>query len=232
MIYTVDQLIHDFRSDVYDHADVDDAGMERDVLWSTQDVLRYINAATAKYATDTLGHRRRFEFDVAVGDPLIRFPLSEILDELQITFSVPGLGRRRLLRQFDLDTGIRRDDYGSAYYAAPDLEATGTPSHWTRDYDDQFIRLWPSPAIAGVFQASAIAIPMEVRCGMPLPFQNRVDREMLLLWMKHLAYAKQDADTLDLARSNEFRAQYEVAVRDRASLFDRLRRDNAIMRPN
>lgn len=231
MIYTADQLIADFRSDVWDKAVAVGDSAPRDTLWSDDEVLRYINSACARLASDTLALRRRFELTVEAGNPLVRFPFDEILDELQVSFVVPGLGRRRFLRKFDIDEGIYRDDYGVQVLVAPDLDAVGTPSHYTRDYDNRYLRLWSIPYLPGVLHAHAIVIPQPVMAGMPLPFSARQDIDLLLLWVKKLAYAKQDADTYDLDRSERFEAEYRRAALDRRSEIDRVRRDGGIVRP-
>ncbi len=230
MIYTADQLIEDFRSDVHDRA-VDADGNRIDTLWSDDEVLRYINSACTRLASDTLALRRRFEVPVLAGVALVRFPFDEILDALSVSFAVPGLGRRRDLRQFDIDDGICKDDYGVQTYVHPDLDAVGMPTHFTRDYDNDHLRLWAIPHLPGVLHAQAIVLPRPVYEGMPLPFSNRQDLDLLLLWMKHLAYAKQDADVLDLDRSNAFGRQYHDAVTYRRSEIDRQRRDVGIVRP-
>lgn len=231
MIRTVDNLFERFRSDVYDHGDIDDDGIRRDTLWSDDDLLEYSNAAAARWASDTHAYRRRFEINVDAGSNRVRFPFSEILDELNVTFSIPGMGRRRVLHKFDIDEGLTGDDYGQQIYTAPDLDAVGMPTHYTRDYDNQYLRLWKVPYMAGVMHAHAIALPPEMHAGMLVPFQSRLDVELVLLWMKKLAYAKQDADTLDLDRSLAFEAEYHRTVLDRASEIDRTRRDAGIMHP-
>lgn len=232
MLATVDQLIEEFRSDVFDRPDVDDMGTARDMLWSDADVLRYMNSAAARWASDTLALRRRFVFTVAPGNALVRFPYSEILDDLSVTFSVPGFGRQRRLHKFDIDDGIKRDDYGLQVFESPDLEAVGMPSHYTRDYDNKYMRLFPVPYVAGTLSAHAITLPAELHPGMPLPIEARQDLDLLLMWMKKLAYAKQDADTLDLDRSEKFEAEYKRFMPDRKSEIDRTRRVGGTMFPS
>lgn len=232
MIRTVDQLIADFRRDVFDHGTVDeDSDVVVDYLWSDDDVLRYINQACAQLASDTLALRRRFTLSVASGQALVRFPYDEIIDGLQVSFAVPGVGRRRVLHQFNMEEGIYVDDYGLEIYAIPDYDAVGFPTHYSRDFDNSFLRLWRVPDVAGTLEAYAIVLPSELYPGMPLPFSAMQDLHLLMLWIKHLAYAKQDADTLDLQRSNDFAAQYRAMALDRRSEIDRIRRDGGVMRP-
>lgn len=231
MLYTVHKLIEDVRSDLFDKPDVGEDGVERDALWSYEDLLRYYNEAAAQLASDLLSLRRRFVVDIAPGQATVRFPFDQILDELQVSFSVPGYGRRRALRQFDVEQGVCVDDYGVQVYTMPDLEAVGMPSHYSRDYEDGYMRLWRVPHVAARLEAVAIASPQPAAGDVPLPFQHPKDRALLLQWMKKLAYEKHDADTLDLDRARSFETQYHEYARLRRAEVDRTRRDNAIMRP-
>lgn len=230
MIITVEQFIDAFRSDVFDIADLDDDGNARDTLWSDADILRYINTAAARWASDTLALRRRFVVEFAADQATGRFPYDQILDDLAVSFVVPGLGRRRSLRKFDIDEGVVREDYGMQIIEAVDLDTTGMPTHFTRDYDNANIRLYPIPHIAGQLTAAAIVLPNEIYPGMPLPATARLDIDLIMMWVKKEAYAKQDADTLDLSRSQAYEAEYKRYVKDRRSEIDRTRRDAGIMK--
>lgn len=232
MVHTVTTITDDARRDLFDTGTRDDNGELRDVLWADSDFLSYTNSACARLASDTLALRRRFALDVAAGNPLVRFPYDQVLDILQVSYIVPGLGTRRALRHFDPYVGVPGDDYGAQTYFQPDLGAGGMPGFYTRDVDDMYLRMWKVPHMAGTLDVVAIALPAELYAGMPLPFQARADIDLLLLWIKHLAYAKHDADTLDLARSNEFAAQYRDAVVRRKYEIDRVRRDGGVVRPS
>lgn len=231
MVPTVHTLIDDLRSDLYDKVECGEDGSPRDTLWSYEDLLRYYNEAAAQLASDLLSLRRRFVVEVPPGQATVRFPFDQILDELQVSFTVPGYGRRRHLRQFDVETGLCVDDYGLQTATVPDLEAIGFPSHFSRDYEDGYMRLWRVPNTGGRLEVVAIASPQPALGNVPLPFTHPKDRALLLLWMKKLAYAKHDADTLDLDRSITFGREYHEAVVRRRLEIDRLRRDNGIMRP-
>lgn len=231
MIYTVDQLIADLRSDLYDVPDSDDDGNERDALWSSEDLLRYINSAAARWASDTLALRRRLVFDTTPNSPLVRVPYDEIIEVLAVSFTMLNAGRTRRLVEFGIDTGFCLDDYGSTSAAVPDLDATGVPTHFSRDHDDRFMRLWRVPWDAGVLAIDAYVLPQQIMRGMPLPFTAMQDRDLVLMWAKKMAYEKQDADTLDLSRAKEFEAQYRAYMPDRKSEIDRIRRDGGIVRP-
>lgn len=229
MLQTVEQFITDFRSDVFDKADVDDAGNARDTLWSDDEVLRYLNSACARWASDTLALRRRFEFTITADNALVRFPYSEIIEVLSIAFVITG--RRRHLIEFDIDEGICTDDYGQAIHTQPDLDRTGLPSHYTRDWDNQFLRLYPVPYIDGTLSVNAIVLPQELYPGMPLPATARQDIDLIMLLVKKAAYSKQDADVQDLSRASTFENEYRRMVLDRRSEIDRIRRNGGVMVP-
>lgn len=229
----VENFITDLRSDLADRADVDDEGQKRDTLWCDEDLLRYLNSAAARLASDTLALRHRFVIDTTVGGATYAFPYWRIIEILTASWYSPVYGRAgRKLRQFDIDGDIEREDYGEMIHVSPDLSTGGTPGWFTRDWDNAFMRLYPVPQEAGTLEVHAIVLPADLYPGMALPFQARQDYDLLLMWAKHMAYAKQDADTLDLTRSDSFKRQYDIAVRDRCSEIDRIRRDGGIMRPN
>lgn len=230
MIYTLEQLLSDIRSDLFDRPDIDDLGVATDTLWSDEDLLRYYNSAAVRLASDTLGLRKLFTIPIVSGDPLVKLPMDEVLDILAAKFEAPTLGSRAYdLGVFNIAEGFIVDDYGMVAYASPDLTRTGRPSHISRDYDNTRARLYPIPGASGVLSVWAIVIPPPLEAGGNLPFTSPKDRDLILMWMKKLAYEKQDADTLDLTRAQTFEGEYKRTVLDRASEIDRTRRDGGII---
>lgn len=233
MTLLVDDLIRDFRSDVYDRADVDDNGVARDTLWSDDDVMRYLNDAVAQWAADTLAYRRSFEFDLVPNQAVYRTPF-EIIEVVQATYRPLNGGRARLLWVFNQDDGYIQDDYGQMFYTVADLDArTGMPRGISFDFAPMSARLYPVPdaATLGSIFVNAVVYPPQLFPGMPLPSNNRQDRHLLLAWMKKLAYAKQDADTLDLARSKDFENEYSALLTRRMYSYDRAVRNGGVVRP-
>lgn len=231
MPYLVDQLIEDFRSDVADRADIDDTGTPRDTLWSDADILRYANHAVARLAADTIAIRKNFTLTLEAGKANYRTPyvLKEIV-RARMTYPSTGTTGRKL-PIFDLDDGCIDDDYGLYYFTLEDLETkTGQPRGITRDYDPAFIRVYPTPDAAGSININASVEPQELYLGMPLPFESFDDRHLLQLWMKNLAYRKQDADVLDLTRADAYRTEYIATVKVRAAEIDRDTRDGGVIR--
>lgn len=227
MIYTADQILLDLRDDLADRGDVDDEGLVRDTLWSDTELLRYLSSAIARWAGDTLGLRRRFEYPVLAGNPLVRVPFNEVIEIIQVNLTTPGFGRARRLEEFNLTEGLWHDDYGIRHLVSPDLATTGSASHFTRDYDDQFMRIYPVPMHDAVIEVHAYVVPgIDIAPGMPLPQAlGRRDIDLVMGWAKNLAYRKQDADVLDLTRADAYRAEYLFEIRDRASEIQRARRE-------
>lgn len=232
MLYTSDQIIEDFRSDVADRADKDDSGNPRDTLWSESDVLRYLNSALARWASDTLALRRIFTIDMLANTPTVRFPWSEVIDIVSVGFKIPSYGIDHELTEFNLHQGWVTDDYGIAITRSFDVNLVGPPRGYTRDYDDANLRVWPVHPAAGVLTVNAFVMPAPIYVNMPLPnAMGRKDIDLVLQWMKYMAYRKQDADVLDLSRSDGFKSDYDRDIADRKSEIDRSRRDNGIMKP-
>lgn len=232
MLYTSDQMIEDFRSDVGDRADVDASGNPRDTLWSDTDILRYLNSALARWARDTLALRRVYTFDTLANDPLIRFPWSEIITVLSVGMIVPSFGWDRELREFNLHDGWIDDDYGIQITRTFEIDRAGVPKGYTRDYDDTFLRIWPVPTAVGVLTINAYVMPSPLVIGQPLPnIMGQIDLDLVMQWMKNLAYRKQDSDVIDLDRADSFKAEYLRDIKDRKSEIDQSRRDGGIMKP-
>lgn len=71
--------------------------------------------------------------------------------------------------------------------------------------DDDKLRLNHIPAEAGVLRLTVYRMPMEPIAADSDEFEiAEHHHRALLTWMKHLAYAKQDAETYDRGRSAEF----------------------------
>ena len=233
MPYTVDQLIDDFRSDVADRPDVDGNGVGRDTLWSDSDIIRYANHAVTQFAVDTLSYKKNFTLTLEAGKANYRPPY-EVKEIVRARLTYPTVSTTgRLLDIFDLNDGCLTDDYGIVYFSTIDLETkTGQPRGITRDFDPEFLRVFPIPDAAGSININASVVPQELYAGMPLPFDSFEDRYIIQLWMKNLAYRKQDADVLDLNRADSYRNEYFAEVKVRAADFDRDHRNGGVIRSN
>lgn len=228
-MYAVDDLIADFRSDVYDRADVDAAGTPRDTLWSPEDVLRYLNHAAYQWAHDTEYLRLNLTLTVTAGKN--RYYVGrEIIDIVEASYAPDANSRPQRLGYYNMDTGVLRDDYGIQYLAVSDLEfGTGRPRAISLDYDPTYLRLFSTPVEGGLLRLNLVVYPAPLQYGMPLPSSNPRDRAMLLAWMKYMAYQKQDADVQDLDRANSYRGEYAEMLVERKYELDRVRRDGGVI---
>lgn len=230
-MYTVDDLIADFRSDVYDREDVDAAGNPRDTLWSPADVLRYANFAQSQWAVDTLYVRRNLTLAVTAGKASY-YTGADLIEVVRATFATSPSERGRKLAVFNLGDGALEDDYGTLFYTDLDLEhRQGVPRGVTLDHTPNCVRLYPIPATDGFLSLNITIYPPQLQLGMPLPSQNTRDIYLLLLWMKHLAYRKQDADVLDLSRADAYRNEYQNEMIERKYELDRERRNGGVITP-
>lgn len=233
MVYLVDDLIQDFRSDVFDRPDVDETGFHRDMLWSQADALRYANAAAAQWAADTLAYRKVMTITLIGGQALYRLPY-ELIEIVRASYSAYPGAYGRVLCVFNLDERLLKDDYGQLYISNGDLvHRIGNPRGVTLDSNPSFLRVYPAPETVApgpmTLELNAVVYPQQLYEGVPLPSANSQDRHLMLLWMKKMAYAKQDADTLDLERSISFEREYRDMVSTRMHQVDRTIRGGGIV---
>lgn len=120
-------------------------------------------------------------------------------------------------------------DYGMQFVGGG--RARGTPQTLARDRERKAVVLAPTPVQNDTLELQcSVTLTTPLLCGMPLPFLERPDIRLMLTYMKYLAYAKQDADTLDLTRSNTFKAQFDMGAEDRAVELRRQRRQPSPIR--
>lgn len=231
MVQLVDDLICDFRSDVFDRPDIDEDGQARDTLWSHEDVMRYLNDAVAQWAADTLAYRRSMLVPLVTGQAIYSLPF-EVIEIVRAEHHYADGQRGRLLSVFNMQDGYLQDDYGLFYFTPFDLDRRSGPARGvTLDTNPLQLRVYPVPdgVPPGAVHINAVVYPQQLVSGMPLPTNNRQDRHLWLLWMKKLAYAKQDADTLDLRRSKEFEAEYVALSTTRKYEHDRAARNGGVI---
>ncbi len=231
---TVQELIIDFRRDVHDlpptyEDDQDDAGC----LWSDAEIIRYANAAVDRLARDTLGLFGVVILNVTEGEELVA-----------VDDSVLDIHSARLVTRnkqvFDYNNNamgvLMSDDYGNVRSASlTELfdGTTGIPDIYVRDYDVQSLRLHPTPTEDDTLELQCnLTLDARLEVDDGLPFTKLVDVELILDYMKYLAYKKQNADTEDLERANAHYAQYKAGAADRAQEVKRIRRAPPLIRMN
>lgn len=235
MITLVEDFIAELRSDLFDRGDTDDTGALVDILWSDEELLRYINDAASQWAADTLAYRRMFSVTLEASQPRYKAAY-DVIEFVRIDLLEDGKFKR-VLHPFNLDEGRIEDDYGVRYVSPYDLvNDVGTPRGVTLDRAPGYFYVYPAPVTVATLPAlttldiNAVVYPRRMFEGMPLPSENRQDLHLMKLWAKKLAYEKQDADSLDLDRAKAFENEYYGKVPTRKHEYDRAVRGGGVVR--
>lgn len=220
---TVDDLIGRFRREVDDtiRGTGEDAGT--DALWKADEVLWYLNEAVTMTATETRGLIKTFDVSFNATDEYVRLPSSGVLDISRVYLNGTGGGD---LTEFSLVEGAAKySDYGELDINASNWPTTtGTPRRYNRELKPGYLRLFPIPVNAGTLTVTATLDTFEVDYGMVMPFDHPKDLRLVLAWMKHLAYGKQDADTYDAGKSQSYENWFDKHALDRRAEVERIRR--------
>ena len=222
LCYTTTELAARFRADVNDLiTDVD--GGDFGCLWSNADVYNYMGDAADAVATRVGTLYKTIQLPFQAGDATVRCP--DYVLEIRYARLV---NHNQTIEQVNLNStcfGVR-DDYGLQHTDASSLFAsTGRPTSFVRDYDRKALRFAPTPTEADTLEIQCTTTPtIQMQPDVPLPFMDRKDQLLMLMYMKAVAYRKHDAETEDLVRANYWEAKYEAEVRDRESQLRRNRR--------
>lgn len=227
---TTDELATRFRSDVDDRI-TDDGGSDVDCLWKNDDVYAYMTVACDRVAKDTDNLPKVLRLPVKAGEATVRVP----------TYVTDIRSARLVNRNCALDpvntnsTGFgTRRDYGIQHNGFLLMfDSSGVPNVFVRDYDRKELRLVPIPVEDDTLEIqvnTTITLPQEP--GMPLPFTDTEDLQLVLYAMKAQAYRKHDAETEDLVRAKENEDLYEHWSTERKYELQRQRRSPPVMRMN
>ncbi|MGH8562720.1 MAG: hypothetical protein ACREXW_01015 [Gammaproteobacteria bacterium] len=188
-------------------------------LWSAEDVRSYRSEAIREYC-------RR----VPIVDNATASVCQINVTANQPTYALQGsvlfVNRVKLasqehpLRDFERDT---LDEYRAGWETE-----TGTPEGWIEPMTG-FITLVPIPVAADKLLLEVGRLPLEdIHQGSDEPEIQQKDHFVLLDWMCHLAYLKQDADAYDQAKSDRWAVYFTNKVGPRLdSRRDLLRREMA-----
>lgn len=205
---TADDLIAIFRNEVDDVVGSD--GDDADKLWKTAELFTYLNEAIDKTARATLSLQERVLLDVVADEKYVALPPS-VVDVNRVSLQNLGVTLEHL-NDNELD----------------DNDLFGPPAHpygYILDPGSNELQLVPPPNADDVAElrcATTILTPLE--SGDDLPFTAAEDQRLVLLWMKVLAYKKQDAETEDLIRAQRFENEFGVRSLERKNALQRLRR--------
>lgn len=228
---TADELLAIFRVDVDDpYEGVGTSSPDSENLWKDATIYRYMTTACDALARRTNGLVKVATLPYVAGAETVSLP-RHILH----VYSARLASNNRELQMRNInetpDVGFA-SDYGLTPSGfSPVFNSSGTPRVFIRDYDRSALRLVPTPAEADsvIIQCSmTVAVPLSA--GARLPFLDIPDQELILMYMKYLAYRQQDADTLDLARSDGFKSEWDLKVALRDVEISNIRRRPGVVR--
>lgn len=176
------ELLEAFREETRD--------TEEPYLWSDKEIFRYMTEAQRMFCRLTWG----------IADTRSRVcRISYLKGENEVHFD-PRILKIRDIRRGD---GRKVELQNIETYHCP-RDAQGKPDAAVVDIDMNMMRLFPTPDEDGELELMVNRLPLfdpDAINGLEI---NEQHHWSLLLWMKHLAYLKTDAETFDKARSAEF----------------------------
>jgi hypothetical protein len=225
---TAAQMLAIFRAEVSDLQEgVSSSEPDSENLWKDAEIYRYMYEAEAKVARKTGLLQHVFTLPVVANVATINLP-SWVLDINHCRLTSNG---RELFEMNSNEAAPHEDDYGHYGSVNPLFDQTGAPQRYIRDYDGggKRLRLWPTPVEADTLTISAKTLPRrpiltDGTGAEVLSFTDPDDIRLMLHWMKHLAYQKQDADTFDKDASARYRAYFDAGATERDGENARVRR--------
>lgn len=196
------QLYDRFRSDVDDVVET--------FLWSDDEVFGYMGDAQQMLCRLTGGLRDATsavtQLAVIDGEPWVD------LD--------PSILRVRSAELLSTHRPVRILSYEDQ--AAAPLSANSWPANWSTEMyldgpvtaaiigmEEEKLRLIRIPVADDTLSLLVDRLPLQAFEALPEAFEVRAEHHLaLLLWMKHLAYGKQDAETFDKNKSSEMGAAF------------------------
>lgn len=225
--FTPDELKDRFRLDV---DDVEGGQAGADFLWSDQEVFDYMDEAQRVFVRRTEILRKTHPFTPALtaitftaptvtavnADGFITYN-PKIIRPLRARMSLASnADPLKIATMEDMDEGFFIRDFGLIF--TQDWQTKTGPARFliTNMQEDQY-RLVPIPLIDDTVELTVLHMPLlDVACdGAALEVTEREDQQIIKLYMKKLAFEKQDADTYDRDLADKFEAQFEKRVDER-----------------
>lgn len=184
-------LIAAFRSDMFDQVEP--------YLWSNEDIERYATDAQRMFCrfTDGIEDSRSAMTQLAITPNTAWYPVSPLVKKVRLA---------------------TRNDNGREVAVVPveKMQAqgmrfdgrTGPLQALISGLEKGILRAYPTPNETVTVTASVFRFPLKpVTDGSRLEVDEQ-HHESLLMWMKHKAYLKQDAETFDRTKADEFEAKF------------------------
>lgn len=185
-------FIDDFRRDVRD--------LGKPPMWSDAEIIDYANQAEDEAC-------RRAGLLVDSTTDVTEVAMSADEHTVELDQSIIYVRRVRVQGGQVLFPRVAR----SMDEDAPGWEDTtaGSPVVFVPDWESGKLRVWPPFAQAATLRLTVVRTPRnEMAEEIDEPEIPRRYHKSLLDWMKHLAYQKQDADTMDLAKAAKFEERF------------------------
>ena len=238
MSFSPSELKDIFRREV---DDIEGGSARDDFLWSDEDVFRYMHRAQREFVRDTRILRKTAPFTPtltqltfiasgATGFLPIDSRITRITRARMATSAAANADPLQIANAADMDDGFFVNDYHSLFLG--DWEnKTGPARFLIQDLQENQVRLVPIPTIDDVVRLTVMHLPLQtVSCDTAtLEVTEEEDQQTMLLWMQHLAYLKQDADTYDKDLSERFKIEFKemTETRQREVFRQRIRRTEA-----
>lgn len=206
-------LYNRFRNDCFD--------LKEPYLWTDAEVFQYMDAAQKMFCVKAGGiadaSSDLTKATITTGDPWVTID-PRILAIRRASLASTG-AKVELVSHEKLDTLGGIDDYGVV--ARPRLDnRPGAVRYAVTNMEQDKLRVISVPAEDDVLELLIYRTPLKTITGKGQQFEiNERHHEYLLMWMKALAYRKQDAETrndkLALTSEQQFLAYCEQARQDR-----------------
>jgi len=212
-------LFNAFRSDVRDEV--------TPYLWSDNDLVRYANAAQIQFCKleGGIADSSSAATQIAVVSGQAFATLHSSVLKVRHARRVSDGRELELMNLEDVQQGYNQPtDYGISS-TSTSLTSTGEVRAMVLGMELNKVRWLQIPVANDTVQMTINRKPLTTITGAGIALEIEADHhEYLLLWMKYLAHMKQDAETYDKGRADNFKAQFEEYCRQ--AKIDRERREH------
>lgn len=226
---TADELLLAFRQDVDDVTAYHD-GDDTECLWKDHEIYRYMSVGGDALAKLTHGLYKVVRLPYTANSSRVALPRYVL--EIRNVWDATHERHLEPANINSIDSGGRDNDYGFERGGRARLFlGTGEPSQYVRDYDAKHLRLVPTPNAAGEIEVQcSVTLNGLLAAGDPLPFTDSEDLNLILEYMRYLAYKKPDAETEDLVRSRAAKQAFDEGAIERKSSLGNYRRTPGVIR--
>jgi hypothetical protein len=215
---TSDELFDLFRSDVRDDVPVP--------LWSDVEVWNYMNDAYKTFVrlTGGIADTTSALTQVPIVAGVATASVSPLILKFRTAYLLSTGARLTILNDMDLPVATAAD-YG-AVWTSSNQNTPGTVQSVVVGVERNSLRglvRWVRvPMVDDTCQFSVYRLPKDtVESGFEFDEIGEEHHVNLLMWMKYRAYGKQDAETFDRGRRDEYKAEFQAYCRDVSAEWER-----------